>query len=202
MPMCDVHIATDGEILVKSAMIFSGYYKDVSKTVEMFDADGWLKTGDLGELDADGFLKITGRKKEIIVLSNGKNVAPALVENLVKENHLISQCFVHGDGKSFCVALITLNQTEAEMFAKANNIAYKTFADLTRNQTIYDLIKSSVEKTNARVSSSEQIKKFTILERDFSLEGDEITPTLKVKRNVVREKFADFIQNLYAARGN
>ena len=110
MPMCEVRIAGDGEILVKSEMMFSGYYKEPEKTAEMFDENGWLKTGDLGELDADGFLKITGRKKEIIVLSSGKNVAPALTENLVKENHLVSQCFLYGDGKSYCVALITLNQ--------------------------------------------------------------------------------------------
>ena len=197
MPMCEVRIADDGEILVKSPMMFSGYYKEPAKTAEMFDAEGWLKTGDLGTLDEDGFLKITGRKKEIIVLSSGKNVAPALVENLVKENHLVSQCFLYGDGKSYCVALITLNQAEAEIFAKANNIAYKDFADLTRNQSIDELIKQSVEKANARVSSSEQIKKFKILERDFSLEADEITPTLKVKRNVVSKRFADEIKSLY-----
>ncbi|HVE55931.1 MAG TPA: AMP-dependent synthetase/ligase [Pyrinomonadaceae bacterium] len=197
MPMCQIRIAADGEILVKSPMMFSGYYKDAEKTAEMFDENGWLKTGDLGTLDEDGFLRITGRKKEIIVLSSGKNVAPALVENLVKENHLVSQCFLYGDGKSYCVALITLNQTEAEMFAKANNIEYRNHGDLTKNQAFYDLINASVEKTNARVSSSEQIKRFTILERDFSLEEDEITPTLKVKRNVVSEKFAEEIEKLY-----
>nr|MCU0239605.1 AMP-dependent synthetase/ligase [Pyrinomonadaceae bacterium] len=119
MPMSEVKIAADGEILVKSPMMFSGYYKEPEKTAEMFDENGWLKTGDLGELDEDGFLKITGRKKEIIVLSSGKNIAPNLVENYVKENHLISQCFLYGDGKSYCVAIITLNAVEAEMFAKA-----------------------------------------------------------------------------------
>jgi long-chain acyl-CoA synthetase len=200
MPMCEVKIAADGEILVKSPMMFSGYYKEPEKTAEMFDADGadgWLKTGDLGELDADGFLRITGRKKEIIVLSSGKNVAPALVENYVKENHLISQCFLCGDGKSYCVAIITLNQAEAEMFARANGIEFQTQADLTRNKQIYEIVKTSVEKANARLSSSEQIKKFVILERDFLLELDEITPTLKVKRNVVAKNFADEIESLY-----
>jgi long-chain acyl-CoA synthetase len=197
MPMCEVKIAADGEILVKSPMMFSGYYKEPEKTAEMFDAGGWLKTGDLGALDEDGFLRITGRKKEIIVLSSGKNVAPALVENLVKENHLVSQCFLFGDGKSYCVALITLNQTEAEMFAKANRIEYQDYQDLTRNETIRELIQTSVEKANARLSSSEQIKRFKILERDFSLEENEITPTMKLKRNVVSEKFADALQDLY-----
>ncbi len=197
MPMCDVKIASDSEILVKSPMMFSGYFKETDKTAEMFDTDNWLKTGDLGELNSDGFLKITGRKKEIIVLSSGKNVAPNLVENYVKENHLISQCFLSGDGKSYCVAIITLNEAEAKMFAKSNEISFETFADLTKNQQIFDVVKSSVNKANERLSSSEQIKKFIILERDFSLELDEITPTLKVKRNVVAKNFADEIDNLY-----
>jgi long-chain acyl-CoA synthetase len=197
MPMCDVRIAADGEILVKSPMMFSGYYKEPEKTAAMFDAEGWLKTGDLGTLDEDGFLKITGRKKEIIVLSSGKNVAPAPVENLVKENHLVSQCFVHGDGRSYCVALVTLNQAEAEAFARANGIEFENFAALLKNQAIYDSVKNAVERANARLSSSEQIKRFVILERDFSLEEDEITPTLKLKRKVVSEKFMGQLDKLY-----
>jgi long-chain acyl-CoA synthetase len=197
MPMCDVKIANDGEILVKSSMMFSGYFKEPEKTAEMFDADNWLKTGDLGELDSDGFVQITGRKKEIIVLSSGKNVAPNLVENYVKENHLISQCFLYGDGKSYCTAIITLNETEAKMFAKANEIPFENFADLTKDEQLFDVVKSSVNKANERLSSSEQIKKFIILKRDFLLELDEITPTLKVKRNVVAKNFAEEIENLY-----
>lgn len=197
MPMCEVGIATDGEILVKSPMMFSGYYKDAEKTAEMFDANNRLLTGDLGELDADGFLKITGRKKEIIVLSSGKNVAPALVENLVKENHLVSQCFLHGDGRSYCVALITLNQAEAEAFAAMNNLPFETFADLVKNEKIFNSIAATISKANSKVSSSEQIKKFKILERDFSAEKDEITPTLKLKRNIVAQNFADDLAELY-----
>jgi long-chain acyl-CoA synthetase len=163
----------------------------------MFDAEGWLKTGDLGSIDADGFLKITGRKKEIIVLSTGKNVAPALLENLLKENHLISQAFVYGDGRSFLTALITLNQLEAEAFARANNIEFADFAELTRKTEIYETIAAQVEKTNRRVASSEQIKRFVLLERDFSAEADEVTPTLKLKRNVVSQKFAGVLNKLY-----
>jgi long-chain acyl-CoA synthetase len=197
MPMCDLKIANDGEILVKSSMMFSGYFKEPEKTAEMFDADNWLQTGDLGEIDSDGFVQITGRKKEIIVLSSGKNVAPNLVENYVKENHLISQCFLFGDGKSYCTAIITLNEAEAKMFAKANEIPFENFADLTKNEQIFDVVKLSVNKANERLSSSEQIKKFIILKRDFLLELDEITPTLKVKRNVVAKNFAEEIENLY-----
>jgi len=197
MPMCEIKIAADGEILIKSSMMFSGYYKDAAKTAEMFDENGWLKTGDLGELDREGFLCITGRKKEIIVLSSGKNVAPALVENLVKENHLVSQCFLSGDGKSYCVALITLNQAEAEALARANEIEFSNFVDLIQNERIYHSISETVAKVNSKVSSNEQIKKFLILDRDFSLENDEITPTMKLKRNVVSEKFKDVLEALY-----
>ncbi len=197
MPMCEIKIAADGEILVKSPMMFSCYYKDAEKTAEMFDENGWLKTGDLGDLDADGFLKITGRKKEIIVLSSGKNVAPALAENLVKENHLISQCFVSGDGKSYCVALITLNQIEAESFARANKIEFENYSDLLADELILRSINETVERANRRISSSEQIKKFKILDRDFSAEFDEITPTLKLKRNVVGETFKNILASFY-----
>jgi long-chain acyl-CoA synthetase len=197
MPMCEVETAADGEILVKSPMMFSGYYKDPEKTAEMFDAEGRLKTGDLGALDADGFLTITGRKKEIIVLSTGKNVAPAPVENLVKENHLVSQCFLSGDGRSYCVALVTLNQAEAEAYARARGIEHEDFAALTRDRRIEASIRQTIERANERLSSSERIKKFVILERDFSLAEDEITPTLKLKRAVVAGKFKDRIDRLY-----
>lgn len=189
MPMCEVKIARDGEILVKSPMMFSGYYKEPEKTAEMFDEEGWLKTGDIGELDEDGFLKITGRKKEIIVLSSGKNVAPALTENLVRESHLISHCFVYGDGKSYCVALITLNQSEA-----GGNGNYE---ELARSSEMREAVEGIVARANARVSSSEQVKRFAILERDFSPEFDEVTPTLKLKRGVVAENFKVVLEKLY-----
>ncbi|MBV9216156.1 MAG: long-chain fatty acid--CoA ligase [Acidobacteria bacterium] len=182
MPMTEVRIASDGEIEVRSPMMFSGYYKAPAETAEMFTNDGWLKTGDLGELDEDGFLKITGRKKEIIVLSSGKNVAPALVENLVKESHLISHCFVHGDGRNYCVALITINADEAANMCP---------------EEIQMRVDEVVAKTNRRVSSSEQIKKFVVLEEDFSLMRDEVTPTMKLKRNVVAANYEEILERLY-----
>ena len=190
MPMCEVRIARDGEILVKSEMMFSGYYKEPEKTAEMFDADGWLKTGDLGDIDDDGFLTITGRKKEIIVLSSGKNVAPALVENYVKESHLISHCFLHGDGRSYCVAMITLNEAEVDAFIYGTEEAERT-------ERIRSAVDGIVAKANARVSSSEQIKKYVILERDFSTAEDEITPTMKLKRNVVAKNYKYILERLY-----
>src|SRR5262249_8008011 len=129
MPGCEIAIANDGEILVRSDMMFTGYYKEPEKTAEMF-RDGWLLTGDLGALDEDGFLKITGRKKELIVTSTGKNVAPLLLENMLKEHPLISQAMVYGDGKSYLVALITLNQIEVGEYARAKGIVYENDAAL------------------------------------------------------------------------
>jgi long-chain acyl-CoA synthetase len=196
MPGCSVKIADDGEILVRSEMMFSGYYKEPDKTAEVL-RDGWLLTGDLGEQDRDGFLKITGRKKELIVTSTGKNVAPTLIENLLKEHHLISHALIYGDGKSYLIALITLNPIETESYARASNLSYDDFADLTRSAPVNAIVQKIVEKVNARVSSTEAIKKFAILDRDLSIEADEITPTMKIKRKVVTERYRDIIAGLY-----
>jgi long-chain acyl-CoA synthetase len=197
MPGCRVRIAEDGEILVRSEMMFSGYYKEPVKSAEMF-RDGWLLTGDLGEMDADGFLKITGRKKELIVTSTGKNIAPALIENLLKEHHLISQALVYGDGKSYLVALITLNALETESHARAHSIPYQDFAGLTRSPEIVALVQAIVDRVNERVSSTEAIRKFAILDHDFSIEAEEITPTMKLKRKVLTERYGDILEGLYA----
>lgn len=196
MPGCEVKIEPDGEILVRSEMMFSGYYKEPEKTAEAM-RDGWLLTGDLGEMDADGFLKITGRKKELIVLSTGKNVAPALVENLLKEHHLVSHALVYGDGRSYLVALLTLNQLEAEEYALSRGIKYESFAELTRNQEILGLVQEIVDRVNARVSSSESVKRFRILDRDLQIEADEVTPTMKIKRSVVTERYGELLRELY-----
>lgn len=175
MPGCEVRIAADKEILVRSEMMFSGYYKAPEETARMF-ADGWLLTGDLGELDDDGFLKIIGRKKELIVTSTGKKVAPALLENMLKEHHLISQAMVYGEGRSYLVALITLNAAAPR-----------------------ESVQAIVGSVNRRVSSTESIKRFAILDRDFEIERDEITPTGKLKRDVITERFRHVIDELYLA---
>jgi long-chain acyl-CoA synthetase len=184
MPMCQVRVADDSEIQLRSPMMFSGYYKDGNQTAEMFTDDGWMKTGDLGRLDEDGFLSITGRKKEIIVLSTGKNVAPALIENFVKESHMISHCFLYGDGRPYCVALVTLNP--AEMRGPGLNA-------VEIRQTVEEI----VERANARVSRPEQIKKFVILDEDFSPLRDEVTPTMKLKRDVIARNYEQQIERMY-----
>jgi long-chain acyl-CoA synthetase len=174
MPGCKVRIAADKEILVRSEMMFSGYYKAPEETAKVF-SDGWLLTGDLGELDEDGFLKIIGRKKELIVTSTGKKVAPALLENMLKEHHLISQAMVYGEGRSYLVALITLNAAAPR-----------------------ETIQAIVDNVNRRVSSTESIKRFAILDRDFEIARDEITPTGKLKRDVITDRFKELIEGLYS----
>ena len=174
MPGCEVRIAADKEILVRSEMMFSGYYKAPEETAKVFD-DGWLLTGDLGEMDEDGFLRIIGRKKELIVTSTGKKVAPALLENMLKEHHVISQAMVYGEGRSYLVALITLNAATAR-----------------------ETVQSIVDEVNRRVSSTESIKRFAILDRDFEIERDEITPTGKLKRDVITDRFREVIEGLYS----
>jgi long-chain acyl-CoA synthetase len=196
MPGCALRIEADGEILVQSEMMFSGYYKEPEKTAEVMQ-DGWLLTGDLGETDADGFLRITGRKKELIITSTGKNIAPALIENLIKEHHLISHALAYGEGKSYLVALITLNQLEAEEYARSRAVSFKSFAELTRHPEIARLVQEIVDSANRRVSSTEAIRRFVILECDLQIELDEVTPTMKLKRNVVTERFGELLENLY-----
>ncbi len=196
MPGCEIKIADDGEILVRSPMMFSGYYKEPEKTAEMF-SDGWLLTGDLGVIDECGFLTITGRKKELIITSTGINIAPLVLENLIKEHPLISHAMVYGDGKSYLVALLTLNQIELEEFARAREIHFENFAALTRNTTIIALVQQVIDGVNAKVSSTECIRNFLILDRDLSLEADEVTPTMKVKRNVVAARYRTQLERLY-----
>ena len=193
MPGCELQIADDGEVMVRSDMMFSGYYKAPQQTAEMF-RDGWLLTGDIGEIDADGFLKITGRKKELIVTSTGKKISPALIENMLKEHHLISQALVFGEGKSYLVALITLNPVEAAEFARAHGIAVDNPA---RSESMRKLVSEMIDEVNARVSTTESIKKFELLEHDFEIEKDEVTPTGKLKREVVTEHYRDLIESLY-----
>jgi long-chain acyl-CoA synthetase len=196
MPGCEVRIEPDGEVLVRSEMMFSGYYKEPEKTAEVL-RDGWLVTGDLGRQDADGFLRITGRKKELIVLSTGKNVAPSLVENMIKEHHLVSHAYVHGDGRSYLVALVTLNPAEAEQHARARGLAYEDFASLARGEQMRALVAEIIESANRRVSSSESVRRFRILERDFRADLDEVTPTMKLKRDVVARNFESELRSLY-----
>ncbi|MFN2617297.1 MAG: long-chain fatty acid--CoA ligase [Thermoleophilaceae bacterium] len=197
VPGVEVKIADDGEVLIKGPNIFMGYYKNEDASQEALEA-GWLHTGDLGRLDEDGFLYITGRKKDIIITAGGKNITPANLENGLKQNRWISQAIVLGDRKPYLVALITLDAEEAPALAEQLGIEFE-LEKMPESEQVRAAIQEAVDEVNSQVGPVEQIKRFEILPDDFSQEGRELTPTLKVKRNVVQEKYADAIESIYAA---
>jgi long-chain acyl-CoA synthetase len=183
MPGVEVKTGDDGELLIRSETIFAGYLKDEDATREVLTDDGWLRSGDVGEIDPDGFVTITDRKKDIIVTAGGKNVAPQNIENLLKASRYVSQALVVGDRRPYVTALITLDE-----------------AEVTNTEVIGDvqaLVQKVVEDVNRDLSRFEQIKRFTIVSREFSSEEGEVTPTLKLKRRVIEERFADEIEKLY-----
>jgi long-chain acyl-CoA synthetase len=191
----EAKIADDGELLLRGPNIFQGYFKNEQATKETL-ADGWLHTGDLGSIDEDGFLYITGRKKDIIITAGGKNITPANLENGLKQNRWISQAVVIGDRRPYLVALITLDPEELPAFAEQHGLKPE---EVYQSAEMRAEVQRAVEEVNSTVGRVEQIKKFTILENDLSQPTGELTPTLKVKRNVVNEKYAEEIEALYAS---
>ena len=194
-PGCEVKIAEDDEILVKGPNVFQGYYKNDEATKETI-VDGWLHTGDLGAIDADGFIRITGRKKDIIITAGGKNITPANLENEIKQHPLVSQCVVVGDRRPYLVALVTLDPEEAAAYAKEHGLS-EDLAQLADNADVRTAIEAHLAKVNEKFARVEQVKKIAILPRDLSQESGELTPTLKVKRAVVAEKHEPEIEKLY-----
>jgi long-chain acyl-CoA synthetase len=194
---CEVRIAHDGEILVRGPNVFQGYYKNPEATREAL-RDGWLYTGDLGEIDADGYIKITGRKKDIIITAGGKNITPANIEAEVKQHPLVSQCVVIGDRRPYLVALVTLDPDEAKDYAKEHELAEGPEA-LASDQRVRQEIEDHIEEINRKFARVEQVKRFAILPHDLSQEGGELTPTMKVKRTVVAEKYAAEVETLYSS---
>ncbi len=198
LPGVQLRIAEDGEILIKGANIFGGYHHNADASFGAVE-DGWLHTGDLGSLDADGYLSITGRKKDIIITAGGKNLTPANIENDLKQCRWISQAVMHGDRRPYPVVLITLDEEEVAGYARAHGLPEEPAA-LAREPAIRELIGGEVDRVNARYAQVEQVKKFAILDCDLSQAGGELTPTLKVKRGVVAEKYAAVLDALYAER--
>jgi long-chain acyl-CoA synthetase len=192
-----LRIADDKELLVRGGVVFSGYWHNEQATEEAF-ADGWFKTGDLGAIDEDGFLTITGRKKELIVTAGGKNVAPAVLEDQLRSHPLISQALVVGDAKPFIGALITIDPEAFGGWKERNGKpANASVGDLATDPDLVAEIDTAVKQANMSVSHAESIRKFRILPVDFTEDTGELTPTLKVKRNVVAEKFASDIEAIY-----
>ncbi|TMK40403.1 MAG: long-chain fatty acid--CoA ligase [Actinobacteria bacterium] len=197
IPRVEVRIGDDGEILMRGPNVFVGYWRNEEATREVLDDDGWLHTGDLGELDDDGFLKITGRKKDIIITAGGKNLAPANVENDLKQSRWISQAVMYGDRRPYPVALITLDPEEIGPWAREQGLA-EDLAALADEDRVRELVQGIVDDVNKRYAQVEQIKRFAILDHDLSQETGELTPTLKVKRNVVYDRYEEVFESLYA----
>lgn len=197
LPGTEVKTASDGEILVRGGVVFKGYYQRPEATEESIDKEGWFHTGDIGEIDGDGFLKITDRKKDIIVTAAGKNIAPQNIENLLKTDPIISQVMVHGDKRKYLSALITLNMEEAANYAKSHRISFKSQEELAKSEEIHQRIKDLIDRKNRELAQYETIKKFAILERDFSIETGELTPTLKVKRKFTSQKYQHILDEFY-----
>jgi long-chain acyl-CoA synthetase len=195
LPGCEMRIADDGEVLIKGANIFRGYYKNDDASFGAI-IDGWLHTGDLGSLDEDNYLTITGRKKDIIITSGGKNITPANMENDLKQVRWISQAVMHGDRRPYPVVLVTLDEEQIRPWAQARGLS-QDIAELAGDEQVRALIQVELDRINDRYASVEQVKRFVILERDFSQEGGELTPTMKVKRNVVNERYAALLDSLY-----
>jgi long-chain acyl-CoA synthetase len=192
----EVRIAQDGEILVRSPGVFRGYFKDPQATAETV-VDGWLHSGDIGEIDADGYLKITDRKKDIIVTAGGKNIAPQYIENKLKANIYINDAVVIGDRRKFLTCLIMIDEDNVVKYAQDHKIQFSTYRDLTENPEVHKLIEEELDAVNAALSKVEQIKKFTILPKKLYEEDGEVTPTMKVKRRFVDEAFQDLIEAMY-----
>ncbi|MEA2244932.1 MAG: long-chain acyl-CoA synthetase, partial [Solirubrobacteraceae bacterium] len=193
LPGVEIKIGGDGEILLRGPNMMHGYYKNDEATAETLEPEGWLHTGDLGYVD-DGFLFINGRKKDIIITAGGKNITPANLENGLKQNRWISQAVVIGDRRPYLIALITLDPDEVPKFAEEHGLAPEAVAD---SEQMQDEVQKAVDHVNEDYGRVEQVKKFKILPEDLTQEQGTLTPTLKVKRNVVNEKFAGDIDQLY-----
>ena len=196
LPETQVKIAEDGEILVKHAGIFKGYYKDEEQTKEVL-VDGWMHTGDVGMIDEEGYLKLTDRKKDLIITAGGKNVAPQYLENLLKFSPYINDSVVIGDRRKYLTALIVIDEENVTKYAQDNKVQFTTFASMTRAPEVISLIQEEINKVNKQVARVENIRKFRIIDKKLYTEDGEVTPTMKVKRKSINAQFGELIESMY-----
>ena len=198
VPGMEVRIAEDGEILVRGPLTTPGYLNQPGQTEALIDADGWLRTGDIGTIDADGFVSVTDRKKELVITAGGENIAPAAVENALVAHPLIGQALAYGDRRPYMVALLTLDGEAAPAWARARGITTGSLAALASDPQVLAEVAAGVAAANERLARVQQVKQWRLLPVEWTAETEELTPTLKLKRRVVHAKYADVIDSLYA----
>jgi len=198
LPGVEARLAPDGELQVRGGMVMRGYYKEPEKTAETIDPDGWLSTGDIATVDADGYYTIVDRKKELIITAGGKNISPANLEGLLKASSLIGQACVIGDNRAYLTVLIVLDGMVAPAWAAAHGLAGKSIAELATTPEVEAEVARAVAAVNERVSRVENMRKWTILPTEWTAESEELTPTLKLKRRVIVDKYAKEIAAMYS----
>jgi long-chain acyl-CoA synthetase len=197
LPGCEVRVAEDGEILVRGPGVFKGYLKNEAATRETVDADGWLHTGDVGELDSDGFLTITDRKKDIIITAGGKNISPSEIENKLKVSPYVREAVVIGDQRKYLTALIGIEFDTVGDWATRHHVPFTTYGDLSAKAEVRDLVREWVDKVNADLAQVETIKRFELLTKELDHEEGELTATQKVKRAAIAKEFGPLIEGMY-----
>ncbi|MCS6944667.1 MAG: AMP-binding protein, partial [Sutterellaceae bacterium] len=198
-PFCEVKVAESGELLIRGPVVFKGYLNQPQKTAETIDADGWLHTGDVGEVDADGYFRITDRMKDIIITAGGKNVTPSELENELKFSPYITDAVVIGDRRPYLTALIMIDQENVEKWAQDHDVPFSNYASLTRAPEVIELIRGEVERVNKKFARVEQVKQFRLIDRRLTAEDEELTPTMKLKRALVQKKYAPLIEEMYGS---
>jgi long-chain acyl-CoA synthetase len=198
LPGVEVRLEPDGELLIRGGNIAAGYYKDLEQTADTFDEDGWLHTGDIAQIDDEGWVRIVDRKKELIITAGGENISPSNLENLLKTHPLVAQACVVGDRRPYPAALIVLDAEVAPGWAAARGVPWSGLERFAADERVIAEVQSAVDATNQQVSRAHQIKRFAILPGEWSVETDELTPTLKLKRRVIHHKYAKEIERLYA----
>jgi long-chain acyl-CoA synthetase len=196
-PGTEIRIGTENEILIRGQNVFGGYWNLPDKTRESLDTDGWLHTGDCGEIDADGYLAIRDRIKDILITSGGKNITPSHIESLLKFSPYITDAVVIGDARKYLTSLVMIDQEHVARYAQEHQVPYTDFSSLTRRPEIVALIRGEIERINAQLARVEQIKDFRIIAELLTAEDDELTPTMKLKRKVIASKYADMIETMY-----